>query len=1080
MDYLYIDDVDALRRKLTDDSRPLAGYWDEFLRMTERTDEFPRYAALAYLVTGERRYAEMYREQFLPPALDLWEKPFDVHFHSSWGESANFARWVAGYDWVVDSGVFSESEREEVARHLTDLAYGAPHFVSQGRYPASNNQIMAMSLGRAAIGYVFGVKRGNSRLARREMEGGLERLGEIVGHTPAGGYTLEGSTYHHQTCIPLTILFAELAEQITGQSVLGTAFPPNGTRLLDLIACDFYITGPGGMLPPWDNYAYTPRLNGGALSYLARKTGDMRPLRAYRDLEVWQRYDKMAWGRDDRLWTLVFWPEEVSPNCGGGRGVAGGNARAGCPCSHDVRHGQNGSKRPSRFDRATRDWEEWSRPWALEDMGAGLDHQATRTRLFQMWDECGGREHVVRPQVNPNSILFEAWGTPFLLDGKPTEECTEFDYSFSDVEDLFSDADVERIYQYRRRRADFTGRGEEEVLDEFVGSFSWGALGASNSIILDGDRAYVPPEPRVGELVEFGSTPALSAVSAECAGFYRPKYEVERMRRTSVLVDGRWGLTVDEIGLAEPTGCEWQVFTRSEAGADGRKTVVDTPEGNRLTIVPAEGGAHGPDIHAVPGMPQWPEGRSACVRYEREGKEVRFGFVLWPQRGLETVRELDSGWSLIRCATGEVLSEDCRPGELFDLAAGCAGGEEFVLEREFGEEEPEPGMKLWVEEVGRCVEIAINGKSVEFSEQGVYEDSWRPHLLPVVAEIGRHLREGENELSIRLESLGGQMARGPIRLCRPVAFGSVPMLERVAENLWRVEGAEGTWTVVVNPERDLIEAGGVRTDAFVALADGSALSLLKATRYGDEAWEFEASESASVVLRQGECCYGSSGSAGCEVTARGPMGPIEVDTGGTYDRFEFEPPDSVETEEMRREAVDLPAEGPEFAGQPAEHERLLIEAEEKGTDAVPELLAGLASRDWRVQAMSAELLGRIGDARAVEPLIDLVRSERPEEIYGAAGKWPDRSIPPRGARGFRVKQAAVRALGEICDPRAFDVLREVLEEGEDYYTVHAMAAWALGELGDARAVPVLREWIGPGEINVHLFASEAVRKLEEG
>ncbi|MBN2703832.1 MAG: HEAT repeat domain-containing protein [Pontiellaceae bacterium] len=50
------------------------------------------------------------------------------------------------------------------------------------------------------------------------------------------------------------------------------------------------------------------------------------------------------------------------------------------------------------------------------------------------------------------------------------------------------------------------------------------------------------------------------------------------------------------------------------------------------------------------------------------------------------------------------------------------------------------------------------------------------------------------------------------------------------------------------------------------------------------------------------------------------------------------------------------------------------EIEEKGADAVPQLIMYLDDQDQRVQGFAVDLLGRIGDPRAVEPLIEHIGS----------------------------------------------------------------------------------------------------------
>ncbi len=87
-------------------------------------------------------------------------------------------------------------------------------------------------------------------------------------------------------------------------------------------------------------------------------------------------------------------------------------------------------------------------------------------------------------------------------------------------------------------------------------------------------------------------------------------------------------------------------------------------------------------------------------------------------------------------------------------------------------------------------------------------------------------------------------------------------------------------------------------------------------------------------------------------------------------------------------------------------------------------------QDARLRWRAAEVLGQIGDRRAVEPLIQATKDQDPD-----------------------VRAAAARALGNIRDPKAVEPLTAALEDEEP--PVQIAAALALGELGDAGTVTPL-------------------------
>lgn len=98
--------------------------------------------------------------------------------------------------------------------------------------------------------------------------------------------------------------------------------------------------------------------------------------------------------------------------------------------------------------------------------------------------------------------------------------------------------------------------------------------------------------------------------------------------------------------------------------------------------------------------------------------------------------------------------------------------------------------------------------------------------------------------------------------------------------------------------------------------------------------------------------------------------------------------------------------------------------------AVEPLLALLRDEGWSVRKAAADALGKLGDLQAVAPLIELLRD-------------PDRSV----------RRAAAAALGALGDARAVEPLIEALQD-EDAL-VREDAARALGMLGDPRAVEPL-------------------------
>jgi HEAT repeat protein len=112
----------------------------------------------------------------------------------------------------------------------------------------------------------------------------------------------------------------------------------------------------------------------------------------------------------------------------------------------------------------------------------------------------------------------------------------------------------------------------------------------------------------------------------------------------------------------------------------------------------------------------------------------------------------------------------------------------------------------------------------------------------------------------------------------------------------------------------------------------------------------------------------------------------------------------------------------------------------------------LGSRVGGLRQAAAETLGKLGDPRAVKPLIAALKDENAE-----------------------VRQAAAEALGEIGDPHAVEPLIAVLKD--ENAEVRQAAAEALGEIGDSHVVEPLIASLGDKDINVRRAATDALVEI---
>ncbi|NSW75431.1 MAG: HEAT repeat domain-containing protein [Candidatus Atribacteria bacterium] len=126
------------------------------------------------------------------------------------------------------------------------------------------------------------------------------------------------------------------------------------------------------------------------------------------------------------------------------------------------------------------------------------------------------------------------------------------------------------------------------------------------------------------------------------------------------------------------------------------------------------------------------------------------------------------------------------------------------------------------------------------------------------------------------------------------------------------------------------------------------------------------------------------------------------------------------------------------------------------------LLEALQHDIPQVRMGAAYTLGEIGDIRAVEPLITVLREDQEERVRTQAahalGRLGDkRAVKPLiealKDREHSVRYAAIMALWELEAKEAIPYLIQALHD--EHPSVREIAAWVLGEMGDSRVVESL-------------------------
>lgn len=156
----------------------------------------------------------------------------------------------------------------------------------------------------------------------------------------------------------------------------------------------------------------------------------------------------------------------------------------------------------------------------------------------------------------------------------------------------------------------------------------------------------------------------------------------------------------------------------------------------------------------------------------------------------------------------------------------------------------------------------------------------------------------------------------------------------------------------------------------------------------------------------------------------------------------------------------------------------------------PDFIRELKDPSHEVRYGAARQLEKIGDAQAVQPLIETlvdpvsqVRKAAADAVEAIAPDWPEseaaRAALPALADALKhtdaeVHHTAAEALGRIRDPRAVQPLIDALP------TVGAVAASALGSIGDPRALGPLVSILKHRSLFLRLAVERALDRIDSG
>ena len=135
---------------------------------------------------------------------------------------------------------------------------------------------------------------------------------------------------------------------------------------------------------------------------------------------------------------------------------------------------------------------------------------------------------------------------------------------------------------------------------------------------------------------------------------------------------------------------------------------------------------------------------------------------------------------------------------------------------------------------------------------------------------------------------------------------------------------------------------------------------------------------------------------------------------------------------------------------------------------ISELEAWLTHDDRHVRGNVAFVLGRLGDARGFDTIVEMLTDRASRSAgQGVPGNW-NMSAQIRADRYY-----AAHLLGDLKEPRGLELLIPLLNDDE----VSHVVPWALGEIGDSRAIEPLLEQTHADDPSRRVLAISALEQL---
>jgi len=521
----YIDDIEALRKKLTDAERNetlMGRVWSSVRRRARNAPhQFPWFTPFVALITNDPRDIENAKNAVRGYLATLDPQTFGMglQFHF-WCFAFPHARWTLYFQWLAAIGAWDPKEEQQIREELITFQY-VNFFMGMRTKPEPecvDNQTMSLCFSNALIGHLFS----KSAIAQRMKEDGMRRLPSLIGGMPTSGYSGEGSAYMDGVVGPSIPFLVELLERTTGGDWFSKSLPPHGGNAESVCRMIAREWMPNGLLLPWDHYGYSIPTHS-CVAYAARRMNDPFYSELLERHANWSAAENIGWGYDDLVWTLIWWP-----------GIAHQSISA---------------------------FTSWSEP----EIGAALVSDDAQLYAMQMWDESEPL-YPGRAQVNPNALVLSAYGSPLTMDGVPSQDCTAF--KFDDT----------------WREVGYMDLGEKRKFN-----FGSGCGGAHSVILVDqweGMRAF--SKYQQAEQLEFSATEKTVAADVTPI-YREKFDDMRCVRRRTRLCQERFWLIEDLACFDREHQVTARFFLRPRQIETAQGITIETAEGVRLTLLPLLG-----------------------------------------------------------------------------------------------------------------------------------------------------------------------------------------------------------------------------------------------------------------------------------------------------------------------------------------------------------------------------------------------------------------------------------------------------------------------------------------------------------